>query len=662
MKTTLKILSLPILIALGTGCSKMAETDTPAGEKPAGRIIVHADVAETRTTIAKEGDTYKMSWDGDETAKLVQKDNKGTNASFFASGTIELSGTDAAFPFEGIESVEGATSYKYAILYPASAVGSASGSAVTLTLPANQTPKAATPDPAASLLAGRDATSYTAQPSSLDVTFGHLAAYGKMTMKFGSYGADTKVTSITITAEDCNIAGALTYNAETGDVDYSTGASTIVLDGANLTPAYGGYDIWFACKPFTLPQGKKLTIVTVTSDKGTQTAELTAAQDIEFPAGKVTSFPTYGITYTITFNTQGGSAIDPVQVGRGQKVKQPADPTMTGTLTQGLYAGNVDPAQGAAFEGWYEDAACTMPFDFETQIWSNKTLYAKWNTPASIDVSGEDVGTLNASDPAKLINRSITYINAQTLDAETHYTMVLTGNGTIWGGTIASLNNANAVLHIVGGGAERRITTSNNANLLVIASGTLVLGKNILLNFNGTGTHNYPVLDIQSATSKAMMEEGSRIDDCTFAKTLININANGSTFIMNGGSISNNTASSSQTSMAPVYCNWGIFIMNGGSISGNTVTGTAPGANLAGGVLVTSWANQEAHHFIKNGGVISGNTASRDCSDAITGYRGNQVLYLGPKKKLDSDIPASVNLTTMDNSCYSAPWQTAPQE
>lgn len=660
MKTTIKFLSIPVLIALGAGCSKTVETDVPDAEKAPVRIVVNAGVAETRTSIAKEGETYKMSWDGDETAKLVQKDDKGSNASLFTSGTIELNGADAAFPFEGIQPVSGATSYKYAVLYPASAVGSASGSVVTLTLPASQTPKPATPDPAASLLAGRDATSYAVQPSSLDVTFNHLAAYGKMTMKFGSYGADTKVTSITITAEDCNIAGDLTYNAETGEVDYGTGASTIVLDGANLTPAYGGYDIWFACKPFTLPQGKKLTIVTVTSDKGTQTAELTAAQDIVFPAGQVTGFPSFGITYKITFNTQGGSAIDPVQVGRGQKVKQPADPTMTGTLTQGLYVGNVDPAQGAAFAGWYEDAACTKPFDFETAIWSNMTLYAKWNTPATIDVSGEDIGSLNASEPAKLINRSVTYINAQTLDAETHYTAVLTGNATIWGGTIASLNNANAVLHIVGGGAERRITTSNNANLLVIASGTIVLGKNILLNFNGTGTHNYPVLDIQSGTSKAIMEEGSRIDDCTFAKTLINLNAGGATFIMNGGSISNNTASGAQAQMAPVNCLWGIFIMNGGTISGNTVTSTSAGANVAGGVYVHNWGTTDTHYFTKNGGEIVGNTAIRDTAEEITGFRGNQVLHQSAKRKVDSDIPASVNVTSTNS--YTSPWTVANPE
>lgn len=660
MKTTIKLLSIPVLIALGTGCSKVAETDVPVAEPSAGLLVVHADVAETRTTIAKDGDTYKMSWDGDETAKLVQKDNKGSNASLFTSGTIQLNGANAAFPFEGIQPVTGASSYKYAVLYPASAVGTASGSTVTLTLPANQTPKPATPDPAASLLAGLDATSYATQPSSLNVTFNHLAAYGKMMMKFGTYDDDTKVTSITITAEDCNIAGDLTYNAETGTADYGTGASSIVLDGANLTPAYGGYDIWFACKPFTLPQGKKLTIVTVTTNKGTQTAELIAAQDIVFPAGKVTSFPTYGITYTVTFNTQGGSAIEPASVGRGQKVKQPADPTKSGGVAPGLYEGIIDPDNAATFGGWYEDAACETPFNFETQIWGNKTLFAKWIAPTPVDLSGQAESTLNAGEPAKLIDQSIIYLNSQALNAETHYTVVLGGNGTIWSGTIASLNNANAVLHLVGSGAERRITTSNNANLLVIASGTIVLGKNILLNFNGTGNHTYPVLDIQSATSKAIMEEGSRIDDCTFAKTLVNINANGATFIMNGGSISNNTASGNQAQMAPVNCFWGIFLMNGGTISGNTVTSTSAGANVAGGVYVHNWGTTDTHYFTKNGGEIVGNTAIRNTAEEVTGFRGNQVLHQSAKRKVDSDIPASVNVTSTNS--YTSPWTVANPE
>ena len=639
-------------------------------EAPGRTLVVETaeNLDVTKVAIAKDGSVYKMSWDGDEAAKLVERSDAAANAALYTSSAIDVTAGKAAFTFSGLTPVAGTTAYNYDILYPASAVGAATGDVIAMTMPAAQTPLVASVDPAAALLAGRNASDFDVQPASVNAPFGHLAAYVKMRVKNGSYTSGvTKITSMTITAEGCNIAGALAYDAETGVADYTSGsASTIVLDGANLEPAYAGYDVWFACKPFTLPAGSTFTVVTETTDKGTQTATLTAGADVTFSAGKVTELPVYGISYTVTFNTNGGSTIGPIQVGRGAKVKvPPTDPTKTGALAAGVYLGNVaDPDNvDFTFGGWYSDSACTTPYDFDSQVWGNTTIYAKWDSPAeTLDVSAEDVGTFNAGDPAKLIYRTIQYVNAQSLDAETHYTVVMGGNGTIWGGTIPTLNKENAVVHIVGKGAERRITTSNNANILLVQSGTLTIGKNVLLNFNGSGTHNYPLLSIQGEKATVIMEEGARIDDCNFGQYLINITTGGAKFIMNGGSISNNTGSGAKSPSAPVCNNWGIFIMNGGTISGNSVTNTSLTANIAGGVFINSWANSATHHFIKNGGTISGNTATRDASGEVTGYKGNQVLYLGPKKKLDSDIAAGVNLTTMDDSCYSAPWQSAPAE
>lgn len=654
---------------VAAGCAKEQDFQETAPVQPGtGKLVVEtaADI-DTKVSISKDGSVYKMAWDGDETAKLVQRSDAAANASLYASSAIDVTAGKAAFTFTGLAPVAGTTKYNYDILYPASAVGEATGKVIAMTMPAAQTPGLTSADPAACLLAGRNASDFDVQPASVNAPFGHLAAYVKMRVKNGSYTTGTtKVTSMTITAEGCNIAGALSYDAETGVADYTaSGASTIVLDGANLEPAYAGYDVWFACKPFTLPAGSTLTIVTETTDKGTQTATLTAGADVTFEAGKVTELPVYGLTFTVTFNTNGGSAIGPIQVGRGAKVKvPPTDPTKSGALAAGAYLGVVaDPDNVEyTFGGWYKDSACTELFDFDTQIWGNTTIYAKWDSPVeTLDVSAEDVGSFNAGDPSKLIYRTIQFVNGQSLSSETHYTVVMGGNGTIWGGQFPTLNNENAVIRVVGKGSERRITTSNNANVFTLGAGTLVLGKNVLLNFNGTGNHNYPLVSVQS-TSTFIMEEGSRMDDSNFKQYLIQITSSGGRFIMNGGSISNNVASTDKTPCAPIGNSWGIFIMNGGTISGNAVTGTTLAANFAGAVFVNNWANNADHHFIKNGGTISGNTAVRKAEGTVTGYKGNQILYLGPKKKIDGDIASDVNLTTMDNSCYSAPWQTAPAE
>lgn len=658
-------LALAALMAVSCNKEQDILTEVPAGRNLVVETSQAFDV--TKVAIEKDGGVYKMNWTGDESAKLVERSDAAANAALYTSSAVDVTAGKAAFTFSGLAPVAGTTAYNYDILYPAAAVGAAAGDVVAITLPASQTPLADSVDPAAALLAGRNAADYAEQPASVNAPFGHLAAYVKMRVKNGSYtSGTTKVTSVAITAEGCNIAGALDYDAGTGVADYTAGSeSTIVLDGANLEPAYAGYDVWFACKPFTLPAGSTFTVVIETTDKGTQTATLTAGADVVFAAGKVTELPVYGITYTVTFNTNGGSAIGPIQVGRGAKVKvPPTDPTKTGALAAGAYIGSVTDPDNVdfTFGGWYSDSACTTPWDFDTQIWGNTTIYAKWDSPVeSLDVSAQDVGSFNAGDPAKLVYRTIQYVNSLDLAAETHYTVVMGGNGTIWGGQFPTLNKENAVVHVLGAGSERRITTSNNANIFTLGAGTLVLGKNVLLNFNGTGAHNYPLVSIQN-TSSFIMEEGSRMDDSNFKQYLIQITSSGGSFIMNGGSISNNTASTDKTPCAPIGNSWGIFVMNGGVISGNSVTSTSLAANFAGGVFVNNWANNATHNFIKNGGEISGNTATRTADGTVTGYKGNQILYLGPKKKIDGDVASDVNLTTMDDSCYAAPWQSAPVE
>lgn len=67
-------------------------------------------------------------------------------------------------------------------------------------------------------------------------------------------------------------------------------------------------------------------------------------------------------TYSVTFNTNGGSNVDAQTVESGKCATKPADPTKS----------------GYTFAGWYSDSALTKVFDFSTAITSNVTLYAKW--------------------------------------------------------------------------------------------------------------------------------------------------------------------------------------------------------------------------------------------------------------------------------------------
>ena len=69
-------------------------------------------------------------------------------------------------------------------------------------------------------------------------------------------------------------------------------------------------------------------------------------------------------TYTVTFNTNGGSDVDSQTVAHGGKVTKPEAPTKT----------------GYTFAGWYSNAELTTPWDFDTDTVSeDMNLYAKWN-------------------------------------------------------------------------------------------------------------------------------------------------------------------------------------------------------------------------------------------------------------------------------------------
>ena len=74
-------------------------------------------------------------------------------------------------------------------------------------------------------------------------------------------------------------------------------------------------------------------------------------------------------SFTVSFNTQGGSAVASVIVVRDGSVTKPADPTK----------------EGFVFDGWYKDAACTIAWDFAAdKITNTTTIYAKWTAEGDV--------------------------------------------------------------------------------------------------------------------------------------------------------------------------------------------------------------------------------------------------------------------------------------
>lgn len=77
-------------------------------------------------------------------------------------------------------------------------------------------------------------------------------------------------------------------------------------------------------------------------------------------------------TYSVIFDTKGGSAIEPYELAAGEKIVKPADPEK----------------EMFTFNGWYKDEACTEEFKFDTEMPANDiTVYADWIAGQSVRVT-----------------------------------------------------------------------------------------------------------------------------------------------------------------------------------------------------------------------------------------------------------------------------------
>jgi uncharacterized repeat protein (TIGR02543 family) len=74
-------------------------------------------------------------------------------------------------------------------------------------------------------------------------------------------------------------------------------------------------------------------------------------------------------TYTVTFNSNDGSAVEPQVVEKGDLLRKPADPVKA----------------GYTFVAWCTDAEFKYPWDFDNSgVGKNMTLYAKWSAVNSL--------------------------------------------------------------------------------------------------------------------------------------------------------------------------------------------------------------------------------------------------------------------------------------
>lgn len=88
-----------------------------------------------------------------------------------------------------------------------------------------------------------------------------------------------------------------------------------------------------------------------------------------------------GQTYTVMFNSNGGSAVASQTVKKDALAKQPSEPTR----------------RGYTFDGWFTAASGGTEFDFNTPITANITLYAHWSSADRSSSGGGSFGDESGS-------------------------------------------------------------------------------------------------------------------------------------------------------------------------------------------------------------------------------------------------------------------------
>ena len=289
------------------------------------------------------------------------------------------------------------------------------------------------------------------------------------------------VDSGTITLADATSA-TTTFTMPAEDVEVTATYKDIVVTAISIaTPGKTAYTVGDSLDVSGMEikvdysDGSSKTIpVTTAMVSGFDSSAAAASQTLTITyEGKTTTYnvsisavtPT---TFTVTFNTNGGSAVASQTVADGSKaVKPDTDPTK----------------EGCTFDGWYQDATFTAAFDFNTAITADTTIYAKWTestAPGTIYytvVSGAN-GTWTEGDIVVTVKRSeddehcIDYFTGVKIDDidlvnGTDYTAVAGSTVvTIKGSTLESLSKGGHMITVTfkDGTAVTSITLKDKAS------------------------------------------------------------------------------------------------------------------------------------------------------------------------------------------------------
>jgi len=218
-------------------------------------------------------------------------------------------------------------------------------------------------------------------------------------------------------------------------------------------------------------------------------------------------------------------------------------------------------------------------------------------------------------------------------DSNNTYILIATANESIAPQTFDFRGATNVTVVLRGDAVNRVIKLSSNGTMFTLNSDvTLVLDNNITLQGHERNTGSIVCIENQSTLK---MRTGSTITGNRYAGTGGGVVVRNGSFIMSGGTISNNTAvrEGGLTGYGGgVIVWWGDFTMSGGTISGNTAYTYGGGVcvefgsfTMTGGTITGNSAREygggvycgSARSFVKRGGIITGYASDPENGNAV---------------------------------------------
>ena len=341
-----------------------------------------------------------------------------------------------------------------------------------------------------------------------------------------TYAVGDTATALTVGASSID-GGTVSYEWFTNGATNSASGGTSAGTGTSLTPS-------------TATAGTTYYYVKVTNAKGGNTQTIACG-----PVAVVVN-----PVYTVTFNKNNTTA--------GSTEANPQTKTVTYPATNIDTLPPTPPTRTPfIFDGWntQPDGSGTA-FTASTTVTGDIAVYAQW---------------------ALYVPRDISWPNAC--------------NAIIGEGSGTAGNYKSYTIYVTSDFDTTGVTTYTFGNVTYI-SVTITGSHTIQLELTGTGNLLY-IGGNQTVTLKDAHLKGHSANNTS----LVYVNGTGATLKMESGEISGNTAN-----LGGGVLNYGTFAMSGGTISNNTSTTTNTSGDGGGGVL-------NSGTFTMSGGTISGNTA-----------------------------------------------------